>query len=76
MYPQLSPATPNHPMQVGQPVLRVDPDGALQDGLILEVEREGAQLLVALCRRGRLSGASGSGRADSKAYRCVRPLFQ
>ncbi len=57
--------------QVGQPVLRVGSDGTLQDGVIVGVERDGQELLVAIARRGRLAGGGGGAKGAFTAYRCA-----
>ena len=51
-------------------MLRVESHGALTDGIVLEVLRDGLELLVATYRRGRLS--AGASRPAAKAYRCLR----
>lgn len=57
--------------KVGQPVLRVGSDGTLQDGVIVGVERDGQELLVAIARRGRLAGGGGGAKGAFTAYRCA-----
>ena len=56
-------------LQVGQPVLRVGQGGALLDGVIIDVERGGAALLVAIACRGRLAGVSNGARSAATSYR-------
>jgi hypothetical protein len=52
-------------------VLRVGQGGALLDGVIIDVERGGAALLVAIACRGRLAGVSNGARSAATSYRCA-----
>ena len=62
-------------LQVGQPVLRVGQGGALLDGVIIDVERGGAALLVAIACRGRLAGVDNGARSAATSYRCGRIIL-
>lgn len=70
-YKELGPApeVQGDNLRVGQPVLRVGPDGMLLDGVIMGVERGGQELTVAIACRGRLAGVSEGGHSASNAYR-------
>lgn len=59
---------------MGQPVLRVGQGGALLDGVIIGVERDGQELLVAIACRGRLAGVADGAHSAANAYRCCRVI--
>lgn len=54
-------------------MLRVGQGGALLDGVIIDLERGGAALLVAIACRGRLAGVSNGARSATTSYRCAPP---
>jgi len=79
VYKETSPNTaqPADPgvVEVGQPVLRVEDLGNLADGIVLEVNRGGLELLVATLRRGRLTRGT-SARASNEHYRYLYDYVQ